>query len=127
MKLGYLLVIVLLIAGCAGNSYQPVLYPNAYYQQAGTTQTQRDIAECRARAEQAAASDPAGKVAQRTFQSGASGALMGAVGGNPLGGVSGAAGGLMQGLIGSTEPDPVFRGYMERCLEEKGYDVVGWK
>jgi uncharacterized protein YcfJ len=127
MKHRYLTIAVLLITGCAGGSYQPVLYPNDYYQKVGTAQVQKDIAECRSRAEQAIASDPAGKVAQQTFKGGASGAVMGAVTGDPFGGVTGAAGGLIQGLADSSEPDPLLKGYMERCLKEKGYDVLGWK
>jgi hypothetical protein len=27
----------------------------------------------------------------------------------------------------SGDPGVIYRGFVERCLREKGYDVIGWK
>lgn len=43
----------------------------------------------------------------------------GAAGGATLGAVSGA--------FDADEPDPVFKNYVDRCLREKGYELIGWQ
>ena len=39
----------------------------------------------------------------------------------------GAAGGLVQGAYESGSPDEIQRAYTQRCLGEKGYQVIGWR
>ena len=78
-------------------------------------------------------------VAADTAKSTAIGAAAGAVVGGAVGAVTGdlgrgvaagAAGGgatgLLSGLFRSSKPSPVHMNYVDRCLREKGYDVIGW-
>jgi hypothetical protein len=38
------------------------------------------------------------------------------------------AGGLVRGIFRTRrDPDPAYRHFMERCLSEKGYEVIGWR
>ncbi|MBP1731211.1 MAG: putative exported protein [Deltaproteobacteria bacterium] len=39
----------------------------------------------------------------------------------------GGAGGLFYGILRGSEPSPLYRGVVDRCLREKGYDPVGWQ
>ncbi len=124
-----------LLAGCA--PMRPMLYPNDKLQHSGQAEAQRDIDECIALAQQSGAGrDAAGTVAERT----ATGALVGAAGGLGVGVVTGNVGrgmatgaaggasvGLVSGLLGSTQMDPVMRRWVEACLQERGYRVVGWQ
>jgi hypothetical protein len=33
----------------------------------------------------------------------------------------------LRGLFASKPPDPAYRGFVDGCLREKGYEPVGWK
>ncbi len=129
-------LLILLIAGCASTPH-PVLYPNAHYQRAGEAQAQRDIDACYALADRSGVSPTAdGKVARRTAEGaavgGAAGAAVGAVRGNDIGraagagAAGGAAAGAVRGAFKSTDQNPTWRNFVQRCLREKGYDVIGW-
>lgn len=126
----------LLIAGACA-SKRPVLYPNAKLRTVGSTTAEGDIDACIAFAEGHGV-DPgqmegvAGSTAAGGAVGGATGAASGAVLGRPgtgaaVGAAGGAAGGLVRGALKSRDPDPVFRRFVERCLRERGYDVVGWR
>ena len=58
------------------------------------------------------------------------GAIYGSAG---QGAAAGAAGGATAGLLsrlfrgGSSSPDPVYANFVNRCLQEKGYEPIGWK
>lgn len=126
---------VLLLAGCA--TQRPVLYPNAKYNQAGTETAQRDIDDCIRLAEQHGIThDSGGRVARGGAEGaavgGAAGAGVGVVRGNvgeraATGAAAGAAAGATRGAIHSGEPGQVYKGFVQRCLREKGYEVIGWK
>jgi hypothetical protein len=128
-------VVVLLVTGCA--TQRPVLYPNAQYKQAGAAAAQREIDECIRFAEESGVSHSAGeKVARRSAAGavvgGAVGAGVGAVRGNigeraAAGAAGGAAGGAAHGAIQSGEPGSVYKGFVQRCLRERGYEVIGWQ
>ncbi|MGH8619427.1 MAG: glycine zipper family protein [Burkholderiales bacterium] len=128
--------LILLTTGCASSPH-PVLYPNAQYQRAGETQAQRDIDACYDLADRSGVSRTAdGKVARRTAEGaavgGAAGAAVGAVRGNDIGraagagAAGGAAAGAARGAFKSTDQNPTWRNFVQRCLREKGYDVIGW-
>jgi hypothetical protein len=114
-----------------------VLYPNDYYQRVGVETAEMDIAGCMYRAEHGVPKDSAvADTAVKTVGGAAAGAALGAVGGAILGsaGKGAAAGaamggtaGLMKGAYDSTKPDETYRGFVEACLRDKGYEVVGWK
>ncbi len=124
-----------LLAGCA--SQRPVLYPNDQYQRVGAAAAEADIEACVSLAEaHGTTSDQSGKVATNTAVGGgvgaAGGAAVGAVLGNAgRGAAAGAAGGavtgLVRGLAKASEPEPVFKRFVEQCLTERGYKPIGWK
>ena len=127
--------VLLALAGCA--TQRPVLYPNAKYNQVGPEIAQRDVDDCIRLAEQHGVTPSGGeKVARRGAEGaavgGAAGAAAGAVRGNvgqgaAVGAAAGAAAGATRGAIHSGEPGSVYRGFVQRCLRERGYDVIGWK
>ncbi len=127
--------LIVALAGCA--SKRPVLYPNEQYRSAGPDAAQGDIDTCIRLAEEANAQGRlAEEVAARTGKSalvgGATGAVVGAIGGSALrGGLIGAAAGGTAALVSSAmkgpEDSPVFRRFVELCLFEKGYQVLGWQ
>jgi hypothetical protein len=43
------------------------------------------------------------------------------------GAAAGAATGAVRGGIQSTEQSPIFKNFVNRCLSEKGYSVIGWQ
>ena len=125
----------LLLAACADK--RPVLYPNARLKQVGTEAAQRDVDECLRLAREGGADDDRGAEVAKSTAGGAAvggavgaatGAVLGSVGrGAAAGAAGGAAGGLVHGLFRSSDPDPVFKAWVDRCLREKGYDPIGWK
>jgi hypothetical protein len=126
---------VLALAGCAAK--RPVLYPNAVYQQAGEAAARRDVEECIERAKRHGhGADPAARAGAQATEGAAVGAATGAAVGAVLGSAgrgaaAGAAGGgarsLLHGLFAWREPSPLERGFVQECLHERGYRVIGWR
>ncbi|MGD8367300.1 MAG: cell envelope biogenesis protein OmpA [Desulfobacterales bacterium] len=124
-----------LMVGCGAK--RPVLYPNALLEQVGAEAARADVDRCMKLAEAHVGSGGAGPVAERGARGAAIGAATGAavsavLGGNvgrsaAAGAAGGGAAGATAGLFDAAEPDPVFRGFVEKCLQEKGYEVIGWK
>ncbi len=134
MRIAGYVVFALALAGCARQT--PVLYPNAYLNQVGQAQAQRDIAECKQLADQYIASGGAGTVAGSTAVGGGVGAAIGAAGGAvggaagtgaAVGAATGATAGLVRGLFRASEPSPVYKNFVNRCLRERGYEPIGWE
>ncbi|MGD8991841.1 MAG: cell envelope biogenesis protein OmpA [Desulfobacterales bacterium] len=137
----YLIMIVclfatmLLTAGCAKK--RPVLYPNPTYKSAGATAAKADIDECiQLAADHGHATDAGKNMAASTGKGAVTGAVVGgavgAVTGRPgrgaaAGAAGGGAGGLMRGAWKSGNPDEIERRFVEQCLRDKGYQVIGWK
>ena len=131
----------LLLAGCS--TAQPVLYPNAHMQSVGKEVAAQDIEACRQLSEAAGAeegSGKAGRVATGTAVGAGVGAASGAVGGaiagsvgrgSMIGAASGAVWGLLTGLfytvVGPSQPNQAYSNFVNRCLQEKGYEVTGWQ
>ncbi len=123
------------LGGCAAS--RPVLYPNQTLSQRGQAGGDAAIQDCRRKADAANVDDSqAGAVAKSTgvgaAVGAATGAAVGAVLGNAgRGAAAGAAGGGAQGLIGgmfrSSGPSPLYKSYVDRCLRDQGYEVIGWK
>ena len=76
-------VLLILMTSCTGP--QPVLYPNAHFQNVGKEQAEYDIAECRNMAEEYVSSGGAEEVAGKTVVGAGVGAASGAVGGAVVG------------------------------------------
>ena len=131
------------LVGCG--SQRPVLYPNAHLNQVGTTAAERDVDLCMRRAEDYVTSGGrTGKALEGAAVGGGTGAAVGAAAGAAGGAIVGRAGtaaavgaagggaagvtyGLIHGLSGRHDPDPVFKSFVNRCLRERGYDPIGWR
>lgn len=135
-------VSIALAVGCA--KPRPVLYPNDTLERVGGAQAQLDVENCLERAERDVGDSResgGADAAKRTAENSAVGAATGAAVGGVLSGRS-AAEGAAAGAVGAAtstalrailhpgrggQPDPVFRRYVERCLQDQGYDVIGWR
>lgn len=134
--------VVLLLTACSGP--RPVLYPNAHLESVGNEVAEQDIKICKQLAESAGAeegSGKAGRVATNTAVGAGAGVASGALGavisgasaglGSMVGAASGAVWGLLTGLfhalVGPSQPSQAYTGFVNRCLQEKGYDVTGWQ
>jgi hypothetical protein len=138
---GLISVLCLVMPACAGA--KPVLYPNPHFQSVGKDVAEQDIEACKQLAESAGAeesSGKAGRVAGSTAVGAGVGAASGAVGGaisgaagkgSIIGAASGAVWGLLTGIFyafaGSSQPSQAYTNFVNRCLQEKGYEVTGWQ
>jgi hypothetical protein len=135
----------LCLASCAStgpgsSAAKPVLYPNAAFNRAGDAQAQNEVATCQSRAnaaglrpeetsqvaqragEGAAVAGVASAVGALVFGRGADGMLRSGLGGAAIGGAAGAT----QAAVRGGRPNSVYRTFVQRCLSEKGFDVIGW-
>lgn len=128
-----------LAALAACSSPKPVLYPNAQLNSVGKAQADRDIEACEEFAKNNGVSSGDGKtgeVAKSTAVGAGGGAAVGAVAGAvsgggagtgaAIGGATGATAGLIHGALKDSGPNATYRNFVNRCLKDKGYDVVGW-
>jgi hypothetical protein len=132
------LMVVAIGVGCA-HSQSPVLYPNAKLEQVGKAQADADIATCRQKADDYVSSGAATakEVGKDTAVGGAGGAAVGAVAGAVSGGgagrgaaigaATGATAGAVHGAVKSAGPNPIYKNFVDRCLRDKGYQVIGWQ
>jgi uncharacterized protein YcfJ len=131
----------LVLTACS--TAQPILYPNPHMQSVGKEVAEKDIEVCRQSAESAGAEEStgkAGRVATGTVVGGGVGAAAGAVGGaisgsvgrgSMIGAATGAVWGLLTGIYhavaGPSQPNQTYTNFVNRCLQEKGYEVTGWQ
>jgi hypothetical protein len=136
-----LLLLALALLGCA--TPRPVLYPNEKLERVGREQAQRDIDECLARAKAdvgggtaSGAANTAKRTAANTATGAATGAAVGAaVGRSAARGAAGGAAGAAAHTVARSilhprrhgRVDPVYERYVNRCLRDRGYDVIGWR
>lgn len=134
------------LAGCASTGSQspsarPVLYPNATLSRVGDAQGRAEADACMARAV-AAGLTPDEKnnaVARGAGMGAATGAVVSALGalitgrggeGAVRAGAAGAAvggsAGAVQGAFHNDRPNSIYRKYVQRCLVERGFEVIGW-
>ena len=135
LRLIILLGILFFTAACA--SKRPVLYPNEQLQEIGADAARHDIDECIQIAAEAGLTSKSGeKIARQTATGAAVGAAVGtAVGavngrtgrGAAAGAAGGGAAGFMRGLFRSRDPGPIQQRFVEECLRERGYKVIGWR
>ena len=129
MNLHKTLFVIALFAALEGCASSPQLYPNAKYNQVGKETAQKDIQDCSQKADQSVGG---GEVAKNTGV----GAAIGAAGGAALGAITGspgtgaATGAVVGGGIGAgstvTSTSEVKHRFINRCLSERGYEVLGW-
>ncbi len=135
MLKGFTVLIALVaVVGCA--SQGPVLYPNEHLKMAGEEQANKDIAECEHLADVYVKSDAGKEAAKSVVGGSAAGAVIGGAAGSVtsslgrgamVGAVTGAAVGLVRGVSKSSEPSPIYKSFVGRCLSEKGYELLGWQ
>ncbi len=128
-KIIVLSLAALFLSGCAS---VPQFYPNARYDQVGKKGAKEDIKNCTQKADEYLESPEV----KKTLKGAGTGALIGgAVGivsglfsGNVVtSGAEGAAiGGTAGGVAGALSPDQVRKNFIDKCLRDKGYDVIGW-
>jgi outer membrane lipoprotein SlyB len=135
-KIIMVFIIAMIVEGCA--STRPILYPNEYFNSVGSKAAEQDIENCMDLAEAAgadSAGSDAGQAAANTVGGAAVGAASGAVGGaivgaagsgSAIGAVSGATAGLLHWIFGKPTRSPAFENFVNRCLQERGYQTVGW-
>ncbi len=132
-------LLVLVVAACS--TPRPVLYPNLTYAEAGEEGAQADISDCVALAKDFEAnppSQPGEGVTTDVLESATIGAVTGGAVGAVLGNAgrgagAGAAGGAAGSLVRAIFRGPrernnetTFHLFVERCLEERGYELLGW-
>jgi outer membrane lipoprotein SlyB len=134
-----------LLAGCAATgpnspSAKPVLYPNATLTRVGEAQAKAEVDGCMARASQAGLTpdQKSNEVGRRAGEGAATAGVASAVGALITGrssdvlraGAAGAAvggsAGAVSGAFHNDKVNPVYRQFVQRCLQEKGFDVIGW-
>jgi hypothetical protein len=112
------------------------LYPNPHLQTVGNAMAQRDIDECLQLAQNSGFSKSNNQVARQGVEGAAIGAAAGSVGtlagggnvgaGAAVGAAAGAAAGVVSGAL-SSDANPTYRNFAQRCLQDRGYDVIGWR
>jgi len=129
----------LLLVAAVSCAKKPVLYPTPHYQAVGKQQAEAAVEECLAMASDQGVRRSAERgrgAARRTAGGAATGAVAGSVSGAiwgnaGRGAASGAAGGAAAGLFSSlftgSGPSPAYQNYVDRCLAEQGFDVMGWQ
>ncbi len=144
MKLLHISLVCVLLSLSACSGARPVLYPNTHLQSVGKEAAEQDIETCKQAAESAGAEEGSGKtgrVATGTAVGAGAGAASGALGavisgasaglGSMVGAASGAVWGLLTGLFhafaGPSQPNQAYTNFVNRCLQEKGYEVTGWQ
>jgi outer membrane lipoprotein SlyB len=136
--LGIFVTVLLLCSACAAGPKRPRFFPNDHYRRVGPGVADADAAQCMALADEYVENPSAWQdVATR----GAGGAVIGAGAGALTGtitkgkvGRTTAAGaavgsivGVASGLSKMGERNPSYDRFVEHCLQQKGYQVVGWE
>jgi uncharacterized membrane protein len=126
-----------LLAGCASAPPKPVLYPNSHMQRVGQVQADQDIAACKQLAHASGVAEKKdGEVGKKAVggaavggaTAGAWGLVRGDAGQRALAGAAaGAAAGTVRGGMQAAETSPIFKNFVNRCLRERGYEVIGWQ
>jgi len=133
------LMAVAVLAGCATPVAKPAFYPNAHYQQVGPAQANADAQYCAELAHQSDVNAVNKIDAGRSAAAGAAGVGTAGVVGSLLTGhkpdlkniAAGAAaigaGGAAATAAGqSVGGSGLYRQFVQQCLAERGYHVIGW-
>ena len=129
IKLISLTLLLLTFGSCAS---RPKLYPNDTLKAKGKVASEADIDQCIKDADTYLESSEGKKLAKGagfgSVLGGAMGAVSGIFTGNIIrGAAEGAAIGGVGGAVGaSMTPDQLKHRYVNQCLADKGYNVIGW-
>ncbi|MES2913456.1 MAG: glycine zipper family protein [Pseudomonadota bacterium] len=140
-----LLAGALILSGCAATgpnspSARPVLYPNATLNRVGPAQGQAEVDACISRAMAAGltADEKNNAVARRAGEGAATAGVASAVGAlltgrssdvlrsGAIGAAVGGSAGAVSGAFHNDRPNGTYRQFVQRCLSERGFDVIGW-
>ncbi len=125
----FFFIFLFTLASCAS---RPKLYPNETLKLKGKEASEADIDQCLKDAKTYLDSSEGKKIVKSAGFGAAVGGAMGAVAGAFYGDVSGGAargaamGGAGGAVSGSLTPDQVKHRYVNQCLADKGYNVIGW-
>jgi outer membrane lipoprotein SlyB len=129
------LAAVLALSACA-TTQRPVLYPNAHLKNTGDASARRDVDQCMQLASDSGVEKSSNQVVRRGTEGAAVGAAAAGVGtlirggsvgaGAAAGAAVGAAAGAVHGAF-RNDASPTYRNFVQRCLHERGYDVIGWQ
>lgn len=126
----------MLISGGCSTTKSPILYPNEHLTTVGAEKANRDIEECCRLADSYLKSQKTKEMAKKTVESSVVGAATGAAAGSMFGNAgrgaaagaaAGAASTVTHALFRVKDPDPVFMNYVNRCLSDRGYQLIGWE
>jgi hypothetical protein len=124
-----------MLCTCASTE-RPVLYPNAHLQSVGDAVAQRDIDQCLQLADNSGLPRTSNQVLRHSAEGTAVDAAAGTAGtlvtgsnvgaGAVAGAAIGAAAGTVRGVF-RNNADPTYRNFAQHCLQDRGYDVIGWR
>ena len=131
-------MLILAIASC---SYRPVLAPNTKFTSVGNEKANQDVDLCIADADEYLRQYKMQKIAKESARKAAIGAGVGAISGvlskgnlksTLTGGLVGAGVGAIIGAAMSAgedkiTPDQMKQKYVNQCLANEGYSVLGWQ
>ena len=133
---GIKVVAITVALGACASTQRPVLYPNAYLRSVGDAAAQRDIDQCLQLAGNSGLSKSNNQVVKQGAEGAAVGATAGSVGtlvtggnvgtGAAAGAAIGATAGAVHGAF-RNDANPTYRNFAQRCLQDRGYDVIGWQ
>lgn len=127
----------LMLGACSSGPKRPVFYPNSYMQQVGQYQAQRDTDDCFALADSYSVNrtrdgEVVSKATSGALIGGASAGAWGIVRGDAgeralAGALAGGTAGAVKGGVDSQRTSPIFQRFVEQCLRDRGYQVIGWQ
>ncbi|MDD4972774.1 MAG: hypothetical protein PHY93_00405 [Bacteriovorax sp.] len=126
------LFIIIFTLGFGACASRPKLYPDETLKSRGKDAGEADINQCIKDADTYLDSSEGKKIAKSAGFGAVVGGAVGAVagvftGGIGRGAVQGAAiGGVGGGAAGAMSPDQIKHRYVNKCLADKGYHVLGW-
>jgi hypothetical protein len=129
-------VVAVVLTGTACATKKPILYPNAHLQAVGDEQAALEVSECMGLANHYVGANRGKTVAKETAGGaavgGAAGAAAGAIRSGSTAGRGAGAGAAAGAVVGMTRglsksnPDPVVQRFVDRCMADRGYLVIGW-
>lgn len=132
MKIKNIILFAILSFTLASCASRPKLYPNETLKSKGKEASEADIDQCMKDAETYLDSSEGKKIVKSAGFGAAVGGAMGAVAGAFYGDIGGGAargaaiGGAGGAVSGSLTPDQLKHRYVNQCLADKGYNVIGW-
>jgi len=137
MKLATTILALLLITSC---TYRPIFAPNPKFNTVGEDVANQDADLCMAEADKFLKASKKRRAAKEGIRGAGLGALFGALWGLLTGdadeivksaaigaGIGGATKGGGVLAEGKLTPDQIKQRYVSQCLNQKGYQIIGWE